>query len=80
MIKVVKVPKLIIKIIKTLLENCKNNQKISLKNLDFMPNLRLVYKIFIFSKQMGLLAIPARGILKPVVETQPKTPECRVKF
>jgi hypothetical protein len=40
MIKVEKVPKLIIKIIKTLLENCKNNQKISLKNLDFMPNLR----------------------------------------
>lgn len=40
MIKVAKVPKLIIKIIKTLLENCKNNQKISLKNLDFMPNLR----------------------------------------
>jgi hypothetical protein len=39
MIKVAKVPKLIIKIIKTLLENCKNNQKISLKNLDFMPNL-----------------------------------------
>jgi len=48
MIKVAKVPKLIIKIIKTLLENCKNSQKISLKNLDFMPNLRLVYKIFIF--------------------------------
>jgi len=47
MIKVAKVPKLIIKIIKTLLENCKNNQKISLKNLDFMPNLRLVYKFYI---------------------------------
>ena len=42
MIKVAKVPKLMIKIIKTLLENCKNNQKISLKNLDFMGESRMI--------------------------------------
>ena len=34
---------------------------------------RFVYIFFIFSKQIGLLAIPARVILKTVVKTQQKT-------
>ena len=48
MIKVAKLPKIAMEIKKQLLNTCKSAQKISLKNLDFMPNSRLVYKIFIF--------------------------------